>query len=74
MEELLTGLGGGSVGIGAVVWYAKSRLMKFDKKISSMNQELKDATAENNFQKDQIDRVREDMKDIKQELRDIRKK
>jgi len=74
MEELLTGLGGGSVGLGALVWYAKARFIKFDKKINGMSQELRKATEDNNLQKDQIERLREENKDIRQELRDIRKK
>lgn len=74
MEELLTGLGGSGIGVGAIIWYAKNRFIKFDKKIGQMAHELRDATAENNLQKDQINRLREEIKEVKQELRDLRKK
>jgi len=39
-----------------------------------MAHELRDATAENNLQRDQINRLREEIKEVKQELRDLRKK
>jgi hypothetical protein len=54
MEELLTGLGGGSVGIGAIVWYAKAQFTKFEKKIASMKSEIIEATKDNHIQEEQI--------------------
>jgi len=54
MEELLTGLGGGSVGIGAIVWYAKAQFTKFEKKIASMKSEIVEATKDNHIQEEQI--------------------
>jgi len=74
MEEILTGLGGTSVGLGAVIWYAKNRFLKFDKKIGHMAQELRDATAENNLQKDQIQRLRDEIKEMRQDYRDLKNK
>jgi trans-2-enoyl-CoA reductase len=54
MEELLTGLGGGSVGIGVIVWYAKVQFTKFEKKIGSMKSEIIEATKDNHIQEEQI--------------------
>lgn len=54
MEELLTGLGGGSVGIGAVIWYAKTQFIKFDKRISNMKSKIDEATKDNHIQEVQI--------------------
>ena len=54
MEELLTGLGGGSIGLGAVVWYAKAQVTKFDKRIATMKKDLSEATKDNHIQEEQI--------------------
>ena len=68
MEELLTGLGGGSVGIGAIVWYAKARFMKFDQKISSMKKEIVTATKDNHLQEEQIKTMQKDIDYLKRRL------
>ena len=68
MEELLTGLGGGSVGLGAIVWYAKTRFMKFDEKISSMKKEINASTKDNHIQEEQIKTMREEITYIKRRL------
>ncbi len=70
----MTGLGSSGVVLGGVVWYAKNRFIKFDKKIGHMAQEVRDATAENNLQKEQITRLRDELKEVKQELRDLIRK
>ena len=73
MEELLTGLGGGGIGLGAIIWYAKTRFIKFDKKISDMKKEIQQSTSDNDLQKEQISKLKEENKDIRQQLRDLRR-
>ena len=65
MEELLTGLGGGSVGIGAIVWYAKAQFTKFEKKISDMKKEIVEATRDNHLQENQINNMQKEIDYIK---------
>lgn len=71
MEELLTGLGGGSVGLGAIVWYAKARFMKFDSKISSMKTEIVAATKDNHIQEEQIKTMQKDIDYLKRRLDNV---
>ena len=68
MEELLRGLGGGSIGIGAIVWYAKARFLKFDKKIASMKDEIITATKDNHLQEEQIKTISKEIDYIKRRL------
>lgn len=68
MEELLTGLGGGSIGLGVIVWYAKSRFLKFDKKIASMKDEIITATKDNHLQEEQIKTISKEIDYIKRRL------
>ena len=74
LSEIFAGVGSSSVGLGAIVWYAKNRFLKFDKKISHMANELREATAENNLQKDQIERLREDIREMRRDYRDLKNK
>ena len=53
MEELL-GLGGGSIGLGAIVWYVKAQIIKFDKRMSTIKKDLTEATKDNHIQEEQI--------------------
>jgi hypothetical protein len=64
MEELL-GLGGGSVGLGAIIWYAKTQFIKFDKRISTMKQDITEATKDNHIQEEQIKVLKEELKYLK---------
>jgi hypothetical protein len=64
MEELL-GLGGGSVGLGAIIWYAKTQFIKFDKRISTMKQDIAEATKDNHIQEEQIKVLKEELKYLK---------
>ena len=73
MEDLLTSLGGSSIGLGAAIWYAKVTFIKFDKKITNMKKELNDATKDNHLQEEQIRNLKEENKEIKQQLRDLRR-
>jgi len=68
MEELLTGLGGGGVGIGVIIWYAKTQFVKFDKKIASMKEELISATKDNHLQEDQIKKIDKEIDYLKSRL------
>lgn len=68
MEELLTGLGGGSIGLGVIVWYAKARFLKFDKKIGSMKDEIITATKDNHLQEEQIKTMNKEIDYIKRRL------
>ena len=61
MEELLTGLGGGSVGLGVIVWYAKAQFTKFEKKISDMKKEIVEATKDNHLQENQINNMQKEI-------------
>ena len=72
MEELLTGLGSGGIGVGAVIWYAKTRIIKYDKKMASMSASLTQEKLDNQLQKEQIETLKQSILRIEKDLRDLR--
>ncbi len=68
MEELLGALGISGPALGAVVWYVKSRIVKNEKKLSQITEELKASTNDNKVQEVQIKQLREDLRDLKKKI------
>ena len=65
MEELLGAIGISGPSVAVVVWYVKSRIVKNEKKLSQIMEELKTSTNDNKVQEVQIKQLREDLRDLK---------
>ena len=65
MEELLGAIGISGPSVAVVVWYVKSRIVKNEKKLSQIMEELKASTNDNKVQEVQIQQLREDLRDLK---------
>jgi hypothetical protein len=72
MEEILTGLGGGGIGVGAIIWYVKTRIIKYDKKMVEMSASLTQEKLDNQLQKEQIETLKQSIIRIEKDLRDLR--
>ena len=51
--------------IGAVVWYIKSRILKYEKSNAQVLKELREATSDNKVQSDQIARLQYEVKELR---------
>jgi len=51
--------------IGAVVWYIKNRILKYEKSNAQVLKELREATSDNKVQSDQIARLQDEVKELR---------
>lgn len=65
MEELLGALGISGPALGAVVWYVKGRIVKNERALAKIVEELKASTNDNKIQEVQINQLKEDLRDLK---------
>ena len=73
MEELLGAIGISGPSVAVVVWYVKSRIVKNEKKLSQIMEELKASTNDNKVQEVQINQIKEENKQLREDLRDLKK-
>ena len=73
MEELLGAIGISGPSVAVVVWYVKSRIVKNEKKLSQIIEELKASTHDNKVQEVQINQIKEENKQLREDLRDLKK-
>ncbi len=73
MEELLGAIGISGPSVAVVIWYVKSRIVKNEKKLSQIMEELKTSTNENKVQEVQINQIKEENKQLREDLRDLKK-
>lgn len=73
MEELIGSLGGSSALSVGLFWYFKKQIITYQKKIYTLEQTVKEAATDNVVQTEQITQLREENKEIRRELRDLRK-
>ena len=73
MEELLGAIGISGPSVAVVVWYVKSRIVKNEKKLSQIMEELKASTNDNKVQEVQINQIKDENKQLREDLRDLKK-
>ena len=73
MEELLGAIGISGPSVAVVVWYVKSRIVKNEKKLSQIMEELKTSTNDNKVQEVQINQIKDENKQLREDLRDLKK-
>ena len=73
MEELLGAIGISGPSVAVVIWYVKSRIVKNEKKLSQIMEELKTSTNDNKVQEVQINQIKEENKQLREDLRDLKK-
>jgi cell shape-determining protein MreC len=73
MEELLGAIGISGPSVAVVIWYVKSRIVKNEKKLSQIIEELKASTNDNKVQEVQINQIKEENKQLREDLRDLKK-
>ena len=65
MEEIIGATSVSGETIEEVIWYIKSRIMKYEKKLSNLNRELKESTLDNKVQSEQIKHMKEEIKELR---------
>jgi cell shape-determining protein MreC len=73
MEELLGAIGISGPSVAVVVWYVKSRIVKNEKKLNKIIEELKTSTNDNKVQEVQINQIKEENRQLREDLRDLKK-
>ena len=73
MEELLGALGISGPVLGAIVWYVKTRIVKNEKKLEKIQENLRNTLAIDEVQKMQIENNTKHISSIEQDIREIRK-
>ncbi len=73
MEELLGAIGISGPSVAVVIWYVKSRIVKNEKKLSQIMEELKTSTNDNKVQEVQINQIKDENKQLREDLRDLKK-
>jgi len=69
MEELLTVAGGGTTIGAALIWFVKTKLIRYDKEIALLKDKIAQEDKLNTLQKEQISNLREEIKYIKSKLK-----
>jgi len=65
LEEIIGATSVSGATVAAVIWYIKSRIMKYEKKLSNLNRELKESTLDNKVQSEQIKHMKEEIKELR---------
>ncbi len=73
MDELLGAIGISGPSVAVVVWYVKNRIVKNEKKLSKIMEELKTSTNDNKVQEVQINQIKDENKQLREDLRDLKK-
>ena len=73
MEELLGAIGISGPSVAVVIWYVKNRIVKNEKKLSQIMEELKTSTNDNKVQEVQINQIKDENKQLREDLRDLKK-
>lgn len=72
MDDLTsaTGISGATSGItiGAVIWYIKGRILKYEKANNKLKDELREATLDNKVQEKEIEAIKEQLREIRKHL------